>query len=1012
MTKTTTNLPPSNICYSIRIPAYGLLLWTVVYAVFCVGLSQWAPFCWNDDSDDEDDSISCLQPVDKSTMAWATTLYVAGVTVILAFSLFVHVDTRHNPSLSTVSSQLPWIALALWSISLACRGIIVKVIPTTNPSTTIHTMAIGRIVQTTLQTMAILIMGVLIQTTSWKTTQQLQELQDKTTEEPPKKRLRRTVEKQSTITTMSPHNARHFNGCGIQSLRLLAWIVLLGAILIIIGSVPSFNTENSPSDVATIPSRLLQVGSWVYTLSIILFVMNASLIWSRHARMVNDTTFMAGLSTVASARLLTVLQIVHGIYRLVLYLVERINPTFTFTQSNLHNAILSYFILLTMVVIHNVLLSLLRPTTQKQERHRNHDPFQEQDTDSDDNNSIVAEQQEQEQPNDLKKTDSTNNDNKDDSIRPYGQHPHLQYSSKRTSTPHPTRIDSIRKLLSQSHRQQQQQQTQQAQSPHDLSDADRESLEAAVTATTRADTTSTIQPRHWIFSWGRRHHRNVSTIDHQGRQNRGNNNKSGASDRDDEPSLITELAHNLTRPSLTKRIPSNLRTSSKFQATSNPNKTEKDIESMSRTSSNKSVQWDGSVVVKSSRSTQKRKRLATLFHIHQAAACFDDSHEEGEKPFERYEEAPSMLETALESGFSATLAAVDTIFSTLDGTRPLCGSNNNNNNNQHKTKELLNDDGVIPSPDSADIPGVVNPCDGRTSVTVCVTAPNDDELPSVELSEEVEIAKGFFSDLAKFLFPTTGSIKTLWKATTGWQQPYGNDIESGDFVEASRSSPLAVCTDDTTQSASQVLLRSALACSGRVYDELKTQGEACHCVMLENDDDHQKEEEVAVATTNKRNGQGLPVLSPSCLSFSVQDLFLNNTTTNESQLTNRSIQDDKLDELSSGDTDSTAVNSDGSPPNGSSVKSERRFQKNTNNNNNNNNNNIKTKNIIRSWQLLRSKQQVNRTRGVGSRRKLRSRNENNNGKSATSFVRSDSLESQLSRAPNGTVHKLVEFWNQ
>ncbi|KAG7363850.1 hypothetical protein IV203_037051 [Nitzschia inconspicua] len=544
MTMTTTNRPPSNIWHSIRIPAYGLLLWTVVYAVFCVGLSQWAPFCWNDDSDDEDDSISCLQPVDKSTMAWATTLYVAGVTAILAFSLFVHVDTRHNPSLSTVSSQLPWIALALWSISLACRGIIVKAIPTTNPSTTIHTMAIGRIVQTTLQTMAILVVGVLIQTTSWKTIQQLQELQDKTTEEPPKKRLRRTVEKQSTITTMSPHNARHFNGCGIQSLRLLAWIVLLGAILVIIGSVPSFTTENSTSDVATIPSQLLQVGSWVYTISIILFVMNASLIWSRHARMLpptQNTTITAGLSTVASARLLTVLQIAHGIYRLVLYLVERTNPTFTSTQSNVHNAILSYFILLTMVLIHNVILSLLRPTTSKQERRRKNDPFQQHDTDSDDNNSIVAEQQEQEQQKDLKQTDSTNNDNKDDSIQPYGHHPHLQYSSKMTSTSHPTRINSIRKLLSQSHRQQQQ--TQQAQSPHDLSDADRESLEAAVTATTRADTTSTIPPRRWIFPWGRRHHR-----DQQGRQNRDYNNKSGANDTDDEPSLITELAHNLTRP--------------------------------------------------------------------------------------------------------------------------------------------------------------------------------------------------------------------------------------------------------------------------------------------------------------------------------------------------------------------------------------------------------------------------------------------------------------------------------
>ncbi|KAG7340001.1 hypothetical protein IV203_006404 [Nitzschia inconspicua] len=173
--------------------------------------------------------------------------------------------------------------------------------------------------------------------------------------------------------------------------------------------------------------------------------------------------------------------------------------------------------------------------------------------------------------------------------------------------------------------------------PIDNSNSSNHNLEAAVTAITRTDTTSTIQPRRWISPWGRRNDRNVSTIDQQRRQNRDNNNKIEASEIDDELDLITELAHNLTRPSLTKWIPSNLRNSSKFKTKSN----------------------------------------------------------------------------------------------------------------QHKSEELLNDDRIVPSSDSADISSVVNPCDGTTTVTDCVT-PNDDDLPAVKLSK---ISKGFFRTCPTFCFP-------------------------------------------------------------------------------------------------------------------------------------------------------------------------------------------------------------------------------------------------------------------
>jgi hypothetical protein len=158
---------------------------------------------------------SYCEPLDHSTMAWATYMFLAASTAFLSFSLFVRIDAsrknddddggnsnnHHQNSVSVGVSQkqhgeghpkssksswkdsadvgavsvmttnsfkyyfllqLAWTALAMWSISFAIHGILLKYFYHYSVMVNLST-----IIETIFQFSGILILGVFIHSTSW-----------------------------------------------------------------------------------------------------------------------------------------------------------------------------------------------------------------------------------------------------------------------------------------------------------------------------------------------------------------------------------------------------------------------------------------------------------------------------------------------------------------------------------------------------------------------------------------------------------------------------------------------------------------------------------------------------------------------------------------------------------------------------------------------------------------------------------------------------------------------------
>jgi hypothetical protein len=218
--------------------------------------------------------------------------------------------------------------------------------------------------------MGILILGVFIHATSWKAAV-APVLQQQGKQE-------QQCRQQVTSST--------YLSSGMVRLRILAWTVLVGAILIITTNVLSLvivaNNKNDDdhdkhdesSDIVPPPlPQLNYVGWWIYSIAILLFVIHAAMIWYHHAQIaISATTRRRSTihkAAVSASQGIVVLQVLYGLDRLVwqVLLIVAVstrrrflfnNPTTT--AYNVHNANLYCGLFTTTILIHNVLLSLFQ----------------------------------------------------------------------------------------------------------------------------------------------------------------------------------------------------------------------------------------------------------------------------------------------------------------------------------------------------------------------------------------------------------------------------------------------------------------------------------------------------------------------------------------------------------------------------------------------------------------------------------------------------------------------------
>jgi hypothetical protein len=244
-------------------------------------------------------------------MAWATYMFLAASTAFLSFSLFVRIDAsskndddddgnsnnHHQNSVSvgvaqkqhgeghpkssksswkdsadvgavsvmTTNSfkyyfllQLAWTALAMWSISFAIHGILLKYFYHYSVMVNLST-----IIETIFQFSGILILGVFIHSTSWTLVVVLAS---------PQKQPTPTCSMSSFSLMVRP--------------QILVWTLRIGALLIITANILLLVTNTNREKLLPLQQQLHRVGWRIYSISILLFVIHAAMIWYRHAHLV------------------------------------------------------------------------------------------------------------------------------------------------------------------------------------------------------------------------------------------------------------------------------------------------------------------------------------------------------------------------------------------------------------------------------------------------------------------------------------------------------------------------------------------------------------------------------------------------------------------------------------------------------------------------------------------------------------------------------------------------------
>jgi hypothetical protein len=322
---------PTNAKCRSSPPAYGAVLWTLLYAGFVVAVFYLLPFCMTDNQEaSPNDCAAHNSFYVHSSMAWSTDLFLFGAVGIFCFSLFVKLREKMHRILYGT-------AFACFSVAFFCQGIAKmtyghqwEVVTFNGMNITLPSQpyAILIMIQTTLQAVALLLIGVMIHASTWK------------------------------VLLRNQQHSRGSKWCnGILGLRVAVWGALVGFFLVLAGcTLAILANRMTNQDASMLTYHFLQSGTALFLLSRTFAFVFAAFLWTKHALLEKQT--IQGLSNSATAQLIILLQLFWGFYQLVFFIMEAyFDYQMDTVQSDINNMVLQYAWFMTLHGSRNVILS-------------------------------------------------------------------------------------------------------------------------------------------------------------------------------------------------------------------------------------------------------------------------------------------------------------------------------------------------------------------------------------------------------------------------------------------------------------------------------------------------------------------------------------------------------------------------------------------------------------------------------------------------------------------------------